>query len=135
MWAWWWAWMWAWVGAWMWAWWAGELTAPSSTYGCCCWGMRGMTKLMRPGMTKTATPPKKSIRPSETAIGAMSATGVGLPSACSSESRSSAMTSSSTAAAMMSWPVGVLSSLACLSTLSAMPIEVGASVQPTASAA
>ena len=45
------------------------------------------------------------------------------------------MTSSSTAAAMMSWPVGVLSIFACLSTLSAIPIEVGASVQPTASPA
>ena len=33
------------------------------------------------------------------------------------------------------WPVGVLSRFACLSTLSAMPIDVGASVQPTASAA
>ena len=55
--------------------------------------------------------------------------------ACSSDSRSSAMTSSSTAAAMMSWPVGVLSILACLRTLSAIPIDVGASVQPTASAA
>jgi len=40
-----------------------------------------MTRLMKPGMTKTATPPKKSIRPSETAIGAKSATGVGSVSA------------------------------------------------------
>ena len=40
-----------------------------------------MTRRMKPGMTKMATPPKKSIRPSETAIGAKSATGVGLVSA------------------------------------------------------
>ena len=56
-------------------------TAPSSTYGCCCSGMRCMAALMRPGITRTASPPKTSIRPSETAIGVSIATGVGLVSA------------------------------------------------------
>ena len=43
-----------------------------------------MRALMRPGMTNTAKPPKKRIRPSEIATGVINAISVGSVSACSS---------------------------------------------------
>mmetsp|Transcript_53248 Transcript_53248/g.122368 ORF Transcript_53248/g.122368 Transcript_53248/m.122368 type:complete len:318 (+) Transcript_53248:1318-2271(+) len=85
------------------------------------------------GLTKRATTTASAIsRTDEQSGNSKETAGVPRPMACSIASNTSATTSSSTAAAMINWPVGVLSTLAALSTLRAMPIDVGASVHDTA---
>ena len=113
---------------------ASSISMPSRTFGSLFGGIRGFRRLMSPGTTFTPKNMPRERRPADDTIGSSSDTADGSSSAWSSESKISAMMSSSTAAEITSWPVGVLSTLPRLSTFSATPIEVGASVQPMASA-
>jgi len=83
-------------------------TAPSSTPSRCFFGTRGTTCLTSTsGTTLVARYPTSTMNARDDAMGTTKLTGVGFFRASSSESRTSAMTSSMTAAAMMSCPVGV----------------------------
>mmetsp|Transcript_17201 Transcript_17201/g.55036 ORF Transcript_17201/g.55036 Transcript_17201/m.55036 type:complete len:206 (-) Transcript_17201:224-841(-) len=82
-------------------------------------------------MAATPTPRMKA---REATMGMMKLAMEGSSRASSSERSTSAMTSSITAAAMMSCPVGVLRTPPSWSTLRDMPMEVGARVAPTARA-
>ena len=98
-------------------------------------GMRGTTTFARkPGTILIAAKPTPRMKAAEATTGTMKLMAVGSSSASSSDSRTSAMTSSITAAAMISWPVGVDNTCASCSTLSDIPIDVGARLAPTASA-
>lgn len=57
---------------------------------------------------------------------------VGFFIACNSERSISAITSSNTAAAIISWPMGVFNTLPLRRTFNAMPMDVGAKHAPMA---
>ena len=98
-----------------------------------CAGATRSASRTRRGVPCFAMTTAAAISPTEATAGATIDAGeASEPSACSRVSSSSAITSSSTAEAMISWPTGVLSASAARSTLSAMPMEEGASVHPAA---
>ena len=75
---------------------------PSSTPSRCFLGTRGTRRLTsKSGTTRTARYPTKTMKHSELTMGTMKLTGVGSLNASSSDSNTSAMTSSITAAAMI----------------------------------
>ena len=84
------------------------------------------------GTTLVARYPTNTMKQSDDTMGTMKLTGVGFFSASSSDRSTSAMTSSITAAAMMSWPVGVPRTPPSCRTFREMPIDVGARDAPTA---
>ena len=84
------------------------------------------------GTTLVARYPTSTMNARLDAMGTRKLTTVGSFSASSCESNTRAMTSSMTAAAMMSCPVGVPSTPPSWRTLSDMPMEVGARHAPTA---